>query len=846
MFKFLCVVIFLFILREIEPKISDKRLCANENCTKPISHAKTILKYTSGDHGVLSFDQNVEVIVYSKSAGSNADLWGVEINGIRGYAPKGFLRETRVLTKELPFLVDTERTHQQVPSNESESDDKTIKANKVPDFTVIDGTTIYSDPTEEISPTPRTDDVLPTEAMQNFTSEDSIADAANEQDVNNKQTEPLETVKSSNEINEIIKGDTQSEIDNKGIESEKKESITEQIVQRIVNWIGDENKEQQDVDIGSEEDYENSEEDDQDVEEEEDDDEDFDELEEESDSLGDVDSSEEEINEKAAEISDEISENNVGSDEVPNEKEESDAVDKASEMESVADERIKLRQLLSDKESSDGVVVESVITTQEDSKIEDIKPETNTNLPKSPETEEKIESTIADMFQKEASSSVEEDQLQLESKEETSKETKALENKEIPPETVTESSFIESIEIEPPNLQEFQDHVTPNPLEVTTHISTPEVKSEITEETAPLGVPSNDNNAGIPLPKDEVTEVNTSESFKSTEEVSADSPLDDQEDKSSEIIEGKIETSENQNFEDDVRGSEEIVSDESKAEIASEDIPKNEKTQIQEENTNDVEVLMQESQNLTNIEKTPDEKAQNLIDSETTHEEIDETDQNADNLFDKEKSAEDSEKIDVEKIQDPEESETLDSKPSEDQLSSDSHFTQPEIAEGLTENISGVLSGFKNWLEGTPEDKNEASSELNDEGNDENVDNKEIVEEKTDTYVETNTIDLQDPEQIEKHDHGFLSMLGEKDVPPQEEYQPTESTEALTEAPFMETTFEQLENQYGSSEELVEDVVETQDDIIEAPVNEEIIAVDPTEDNLGNVENHIFDANDLL
>lgn len=46
------------------------------------------------------------MIVFSKSAGSREDLWGVEINGVRGYVPKRFVREDKILKRNLDFIVD--------------------------------------------------------------------------------------------------------------------------------------------------------------------------------------------------------------------------------------------------------------------------------------------------------------------------------------------------------------------------------------------------------------------------------------------------------------------------------------------------------------------------------------------------------------------------------------------------------------------------------------------------------------------------------------------------------------------------------------------------------------------
>ncbi|GJQ84031.1 Tango1 [Trypoxylus dichotomus] len=849
MFKFQCVVIFLFILREIEPKISDKRLCANENCTKPISHAKTILKYLSGDHGVLSFDQNVDVVVYSKSAGSNMDLWGVEIKGVRGYAPKGYIRETRVLTKELQFLVDTEKVDQQVPSNESNSDDQTIKANKVPEFTVIDGTTIYTDPIEEISPTPRTNDVLPTDTAQNLNISDDVADTINEQDVNNKVTEPLESAKSSNEVSEEIKDDKPLETE-KPAKSEKDGSFTGQIVQRIVDWIGDEKNNNEDVEVESEEDYEDSEEDDQDVEDEEEDDENVDELEEENDKLDDEGSNEEKIKEESVEMSAKVSEDNKESDKVPNEKEKLDVNvnDKVSETENVGEESVKLRQLLSDKESSESVVVDM----QEDNIVEGVKAEND--LLKSTEAEAKTEKEALNPEEP-----IESEKLQVESKVEATTETKTPEAREILPETVTESPIMESLEIEPPNLQDFQDYVTPNPLQDTTNIVTPEEKPEVTEEvteSAPSDTKPSDNNSETPVPKEKVAEVDISEMVQSSEESSAI-----QEDKGNEVDNQISEKSEEHLKEEDIKNPsdgnsneigkdklaeiEEIgtidnqilekseehvkeedfknVSDENKTEAHPEDTSKDENIPLEEENAKDVEIAVETQEEV----ETPAEDAQNLDESKSIAEEIEKTAGVAQNVIDEEKSIE----SDTAKIPDEEEPGKLESV-------QDDKLTQPEIVQDNAQNDSGLLSGLNIWFTGPSNNENEVpkkedektvSIDLNEGVGNENNGHKEFIGDVSNQGIEAIPVDAQNLEQIEKHDHDFVSIPGENESAPSKE----------------ETQSEELENQYGLPKEPVGDMLE------EAPVTEEVLPVDLPEellkgDHFGDMESHILEGHDLL
>ncbi|XP_063242317.1 transport and Golgi organization protein 1 [Bacillus rossius redtenbacheri] len=91
-----------------EDRISNFRLCGDPKCSEPVSFAKTLIRYTSDDKRILSFEHGVDVVIYSKSAGSRLDLWGAEIKGKRGYVPKGLVREQKIIKKILNFTVPTE------------------------------------------------------------------------------------------------------------------------------------------------------------------------------------------------------------------------------------------------------------------------------------------------------------------------------------------------------------------------------------------------------------------------------------------------------------------------------------------------------------------------------------------------------------------------------------------------------------------------------------------------------------------------------------------------------------------------------------------------------------------
>ncbi|XP_076665607.1 LOW QUALITY PROTEIN: transport and golgi organization 1 [Andrena cerasifolii] len=115
---FLLIAILFSAISQCSSALSNKRLCYDHDCSEPVSLARTSIRYNPNEPGILPFDVNVKVKVYSKEAGNRTDLWGVEINGKRGYAPKKFLKEYRILHKNLTYEVPTNR----LPHNNNVSD----------------------------------------------------------------------------------------------------------------------------------------------------------------------------------------------------------------------------------------------------------------------------------------------------------------------------------------------------------------------------------------------------------------------------------------------------------------------------------------------------------------------------------------------------------------------------------------------------------------------------------------------------------------------------------------------------------------------------------------------------
>lgn len=112
----------------------------------PISIAVSTIQYYAGDPHMLSFKPRTQIRIFSKSAGSNMNVWGGEINGKRGYVPLHMIRETKVFTDKLEYVVSTEL--KTPPSKTIEMSD--VPKVEIPEpnevlqpHAVIDGTTVY-------------------------------------------------------------------------------------------------------------------------------------------------------------------------------------------------------------------------------------------------------------------------------------------------------------------------------------------------------------------------------------------------------------------------------------------------------------------------------------------------------------------------------------------------------------------------------------------------------------------------------------------------------------------------------------------------------------------------------
>ncbi|KAG5317204.1 TGO1 protein, partial [Pseudoatta argentina] len=233
--------------------LSDKQLCYDPNCSEPISLARTILAYRANDHEVMSFGVNVDVKVFSKGSGKRTDLWGVEINGKRGFAPKSFLNEYKVLKRDLLYEVpvykfndevevqseklestkkESSESHTLLKDELSQDDNETpslksidegiikeshaINADSVsPSHEVIDGTTVYFESNPSVQPS-SVSEVAHTTTLPNeqasMTPDSEIEELSSDKNtfINNKELEP-DTNDASSKL-EGIKLGTQKEI----------------------------------------------------------------------------------------------------------------------------------------------------------------------------------------------------------------------------------------------------------------------------------------------------------------------------------------------------------------------------------------------------------------------------------------------------------------------------------------------------------------------------------------------------------------------------------------------------------------------------------------------------------
>ncbi|GBN25047.1 hypothetical protein AVEN_206248-1, partial [Araneus ventricosus] len=76
-------------------------LCANPTCSEPIGLGIAIIKYAPGERDRIRLDKKDAFDIYVKDYGEKKNLFGIMINGQKGYVPKYVVQEQRSFVKEL-------------------------------------------------------------------------------------------------------------------------------------------------------------------------------------------------------------------------------------------------------------------------------------------------------------------------------------------------------------------------------------------------------------------------------------------------------------------------------------------------------------------------------------------------------------------------------------------------------------------------------------------------------------------------------------------------------------------------------------------------------------------------
>merc|ERR1711962_1847743 len=102
------LILLLTIFGTVWTQVLNVQRCADPHCQGVISEGRTVLKYHANSNSMLSFGQSQHVKILSKGDGSQQDIWGVEINGKRGFANRRHLQETRVYQRNLGYIAPPE------------------------------------------------------------------------------------------------------------------------------------------------------------------------------------------------------------------------------------------------------------------------------------------------------------------------------------------------------------------------------------------------------------------------------------------------------------------------------------------------------------------------------------------------------------------------------------------------------------------------------------------------------------------------------------------------------------------------------------------------------------------
>ncbi|XP_013142469.1 PREDICTED: probable basic-leucine zipper transcription factor J [Papilio polytes] len=195
--------VFMLLVSLFQCRLPDKVLCVNEKCSEPISKAKTLLTYNSGDPDLMSFRANSDALVYMKSAGSNPDLWYAKINGKTGFVSSRFLRESKIIERNPTYLVPIEKN-----VKEDLQPDKVQQPHEVFEGTTIFTTEATSNQEESITEQPvhaTPENILPLSAV-----ETQSIDSENNND-NNNDSIPAEN---DSTVSDSVNTETVTVVDN--------------------------------------------------------------------------------------------------------------------------------------------------------------------------------------------------------------------------------------------------------------------------------------------------------------------------------------------------------------------------------------------------------------------------------------------------------------------------------------------------------------------------------------------------------------------------------------------------------------------------------------------------------
>lgn len=190
--------------------------------------ARTKLAYNPGEEFMIGFRPNIPVRVLSKSAGSNPNIWGIEVGGRRGYAPKDRLREERIFVKtDLLREVPTEPFMSVEPElnevNDTDSVADKAVSNETPSSTenTVDSTTAD----KKIG-----DDKSKAEDTENTEQIDQIQNPSAEQTPTNE----IESEKSAQPPKEIREHDDDDDEDNEGnADVDENKEVVENTVEEL-------------------------------------------------------------------------------------------------------------------------------------------------------------------------------------------------------------------------------------------------------------------------------------------------------------------------------------------------------------------------------------------------------------------------------------------------------------------------------------------------------------------------------------------------------------------------------------------------------------------------------------